>query len=196
MRPSGESAGDVAESAKLVSCVYSRRAGSAGCRNRDTNSAPAAARTTTSAATAASQRRPRLERGIVASAGAASALCRADAAEIDDHVAHRLEAVCGILLERLLDNHAQRKRHVLRQRLRGAVDNRVQDVEIGRSGKRSLSGQRFVQHDAERENIASGVERLSEACSGDMYATVPTMIPARVRVSVTVGVASSDVAPS
>lgn len=35
-----------------------------------------------------------------------------------------------------------------------------------------------------------------DACSGDMYATVPTMIPGRVRVSVTVGVASSDVPPS
>ena len=43
--------------------------------------------------------------------GGASALAH-QAAEIDHHVAHRLEAVRRILLEGLLDHHAQRKRHI------------------------------------------------------------------------------------
>ena len=53
------------------------------------------------------------------------------------------------------------ERHVLRQRPGGAMDDRVQHVGIGRSGKGSLSGQHLVQHHAEGENIASGIERLS-----------------------------------
>ena len=66
------------------------------------------------------------------------------------------------------------------------------DVEIGRAGERPPSGQHFVQHDAEREDIAARVERLSDACSGDMYAAVPTMTPAaRAHVGHR-GAASSD----
>src|SRR5262245_45118131 len=56
MRPSGESAGEVAESAKLVSCVYSRRAGTSGLWRRDTISALAAASVTTVKTTAAAHR--------------------------------------------------------------------------------------------------------------------------------------------
>jgi hypothetical protein len=53
-----------------------------------------------------------------------------DAAEIDDHVSHRLKTVCGILFERLVDEHSQRKRHGLGQRICPAVHDRVQNVQV------------------------------------------------------------------
>ena len=56
MRPSGESAGDVAESVKLVSCVYSRRAGAVGRSSRNTISALPAASTTATRTAAAADR--------------------------------------------------------------------------------------------------------------------------------------------
>jgi len=65
-------------------------------------------------------------------------------------------------LECFLDHDPQRHWHIVRQRFRIAVNNRTHDVEIGGSSEGASTGQRFIQHDTEREDVASGIERLSE----------------------------------
>ena len=72
-----------------------------------------------------------------------------DAAKIDDHLAHRLKAIGGIFLERLLDDHPQRSRYVRGQRIRDASD------------RRSLPAQDLVQHNSEGENVAARVDGAS-----------------------------------
>ena len=67
---------------------------------------------------------------------------------------------------------------------------------IGRSGKGSPSGQHLVQHHAEREDIAAGVERLSGGLLWRHVGDGSDDDARRVRASVTVRVASSGVASS
>jgi hypothetical protein len=60
-------------------------------------------------------------------------------AEIQDHLAHRLKAVCRIFLKSFLDNRADRNRNVLRQRGGGTMNDRVQHVGVRGTGERPLS---------------------------------------------------------
>ena len=122
IRPSGESAGDEAESAKLVSCVY-------GCRTvfgRLPESRP-------EPRTGGDEREQRSRRHSVNHDRERDQrsfdVLSSHATEIDDQLAHRLVAVCRIFLERFLDDDPQRQRHVVGQRLRVAVNNRADDVD-------------------------------------------------------------------
>ena len=198
MRPSGESAGDVAESAKLVSCVYCRscRLGRvAGIGTRTAHPQPRGRRRML--------RRP--PANVVhawndASSRARAALPRSAAPRGGDRRPCRASTGSGLPDPSPAPSRppcAAGAATSSGSGAGGAVDDRVQHVGIGRSGEGSLSGQHFVQHHAEGEDVAAGVERCPDACSGDMYATVPTMIPAlRARLGHRVRVASSDVAPS
>ena len=62
----------------------------------------------------------------------------------------------------------------------GAVRS-LQDLELVRALERTPTREQLVEHDAEREDVAARVERLPSACSGDMYATVPTTRPRACR---------------
>ena len=84
------------------------------------------------------------------------------ATELDDQVAHRGKAICRIFLERLLDSCPQWRRDRLRQRILDAVNNRVQDIDVRRARERSPPGERFIQRDTERENIAASIKRLPD----------------------------------
>jgi hypothetical protein len=64
-------------------------------------------------------------------------------------------------LDRLVDNRPGEGRHALRHRLGRPVHDRVHDVDIRGADERAASGERFVQDEAERENIAAGVEGLA-----------------------------------
>jgi len=128
MRPSGDSSGETAESAKLVSCAYG------GEPSRGPHEAREA------------RRRIRF------------AALPHYATEIDHHLAHRLEPIRRILLERFFDDHPQMRRHRVRQRIRRTVNDCVQHVEVRCAGERPSPAEQFVQHDAEREHVASRVD--------------------------------------
>ena len=78
--------------------------------------------------------------------------------KIDDQIAHRLIAVGGILLERLLDDAAQLQRHIVAKRRRRVVEDGVDDVQVRLTRERPPAGQHLVQDDAEGEHVTSGIE--------------------------------------
>ena len=43
--------------------------------------------------------------------------------------------------------------------------------------ERPPAGEHFVEHDAKRPDVGALVDRLPFACSGDMYAAVPRIMP-------------------
>jgi hypothetical protein len=75
-------------------------------------------------------------------------------------LSHSLHAMGGVLLQRALDQGAQRLRNRFRQPIGGLMRDRVQDVEIGGPLERLAPGEQLVQQHGKREHIASRVERL------------------------------------
>ena len=43
--------------------------------------------------------------------------------------------------------------------------------------ERPLSGDHLIEHDAEREDVGGRARLLAGACSGDIYAAVPSSVP-------------------
>ena len=86
--------------------------------------------------------------------------------QVDDDLAHGLVTVRWLALERLLDDRVKRGRAVTGQRRRGAVHDLLQHLEIGRAAERPVAGQQFVEHDAERKDVAARIERLPRPLLG------------------------------
>jgi hypothetical protein len=79
------------------------------------------------------------------------------AAEIHDHIPHRLVALRRIFLQRLFDHHPQRGRNLLAERLGRLVLHALQHFEIGRSRKRLTPSQHLVENDAKRKDVAARI---------------------------------------
>jgi len=56
----------------------------------------------------------------------------------------------------------------------------VEDHRAGRAGEGMLSGHHLVEHRAERNKSLRASNSSPRACSGDMYAMVPTAVPGLV----------------
>ena len=138
-----------------MSCTYWLRSGSAGARRANHMRRPATPPTTRVAiATSAGETtraRPACERRCRV------ALPR-QATEIDDHLPHRLKALCGILFEGLLHEHAKRGWHIRRQR----------------PGGRSPASASYSTRPKEKMSLRAS-SGFPEACSGDIYGSVPRM---------------------
>jgi len=78
-----------------------------------------------------------------------------EALQIDHDLAHRLVAIRRIFFERLLDNQAQLRLHCKRRW--SVVCDAVQHIDLGIPYKRPTVAKQFVEHYAERKNIASGI---------------------------------------
>ena len=75
-----------------------------------------------------------------------------------------LVAQIPVLFEALVDDPFQFRRHVGIQahgRHRSAVENRIENRSRAVSAKRPRACGHFIEHDAEREQIGAGVQRLS-----------------------------------
>ena len=66
---------------------------------------------------------------------------------------------CGIFLERLLDQHPERRWNLRAERLGRLVLDSLERLQIGRAGKGLPPRQPLVQHDAKREDVAAGIDR-------------------------------------
>ena len=66
------------------------------------------------------------------------------------------------------------------QRRSGIVRDGVEYGNGRGTLERTTAGQELVQHDAEREDVTARIRRCPAACSGDIYAGVPTTTPAWV----------------
>ena len=83
------------------------------------------------------------------------------AAQVDDHVAHGLIALCRILFQRFVHHHPQRERNVVIQRRRRSVNDGRQEVDVRVARKGSVAREQLVQHHAERKDVALCVEWFS-----------------------------------
>ena len=86
--------------------------------------------------------------------------------QVNHEVAHGLITLGRVLLDRFLDDGAQRLRDGSRQRRRLRVDHFLQELEIGRAAERSVACEQLVEHDAEREDVAARVELATRGLLG------------------------------
>ena len=162
MRPSGESAGEVAESAKLVSCVYCAASRFGGLPESG-HASRAAADDGDEHCGRRRQPTPWRARERRCDGAGASALCRT--------ARRRSTTMSRIDWKRSAGSFSSAFSTTTRSGSgtssgsgpagRWMIACRTSRSDAPVNGRRPASS--FVQHDAERENIAAGVERLSRS---------------------------------
>ena len=105
--------------------------------------------------------------------------------QIDGDLAHGLIALRRILLQSFLDRESQADWDLVGQRSRRKVDDLLKYFQAGLSLERLMSREQLVQHNAEGEHVAPGINRFATCLLGDMYGIVPATIPGCVWLPVT-----------
>ena len=97
------------------------------------------------------------------------------------YFAHRLKPLRCAFREAAPYNPLREGRRFQRPRL--IAQDGAQDVGRGVSAEGRFAREHLVEHSAEAEDVRALIERTPCACSGDMYAAVPSTAPSIVRVT-------------
>ena len=176
----------VSAAAPLAERLVRVTRGAAAPTRRVAVNAPAAPITSASTATSASLGQSRLPNGATD-----PDLLRGSSQQIldlDSRFADGLQSAFRILVETSTDQPPRGGgcpgRHRLPVRIR--LQDRSEHVRDQLALEGPLTGQHLEQHAAERPDVGALVDGFPRACSGDMYAAVPRIIPACVIAGVVI----------